>query len=81
MPRADGVQRLVGPDENLAVRDCRRSHERFSHGVGREQFELRPRPNDEDIAVFARKIELSVAGYGRSAEAARESLLVDEFAI
>src|SRR5215212_2897293 len=79
----DGEDVVDAADDEHAVADGGRRHQDFAHRVYREQLVLRPRLDDEDLSVLARKVELAVGGDGRGGERAAavgEALLVDALA-
>ena len=64
LPLSDREDVFQPANDDDAVRNGRRRHDDLAHGVGREQLEGGPGLDDEDVAVFARGVELPIRGDG-----------------
>ena len=66
---ADGEKMLFAPEIHHAFRECRTCHQGFADGVGGEKLELPGRFDDEDEAIFAGQVDLSIGRHRGGAEA------------
>src|SRR5688500_8666482 len=63
-------QVLLASDDQQAVGDRRRRHQRLAHAVGRHQLISAPGLEHEHLAVFAREVQMPSPGDGRGGEGA-----------
>jgi hypothetical protein len=74
------IEVLQAAHEDHPIRDRRRRYQDFAHGVGRKELVRWSGPDDEDVAVFAREVDLAICRDGGSAERAAlaaEPLLIE----
>ena len=76
----DGVQRVVGAEEQSAAGDRGGSQLTCVERVSGEDRRCLPGTEDDRFAILAHQIDLAVTGHGRSGVHAADSFLVSSFA-